>query len=93
MCRRPPRVHPPLSRLGRFMKENRVTTAELTRRSGLSRRFVNYLRTEKGNPSLTSMKYVAGAMSDIVGSRVHLGELFDLDYETFDDVVTNRPSN
>jgi len=85
MCCRPPRVYAPLSRLGRFMKENGVTTAELTRRSGLSRRFVNYLRTEEGNPSLTSMKYVAGAMSDIVGSRVHLGELFDLNYETFDN--------
>jgi hypothetical protein len=30
------------------------------------------------------MKFIAGAMSDILGSRVTLGELFDLDFETID---------
>lgn len=83
MCRRPPRPNAPLSRLGKFMKQNRVSTAELARRSGLSRRFLDYLRTEQGNPSLNTMKYVAGAMSDIVGSRLHLEDLFDLDFEAF----------
>jgi len=31
------------------------------------------------------MKFVAGAMSDILERRVRLGELFDLRYDTCDD--------
>jgi transcriptional regulator with XRE-family HTH domain len=82
---RHPRWPDQLSRLGRFMWLNGVTMRELAERSGLNMRYIGALRYGKASPTLKAMKFIAGAMSDIAGTRVHLGELFDLDFETIDD--------
>lgn len=62
------------------MEENHVSAILLAKRSGLSRRYIGDLRYARSSPTLGTMKCIAMAMSDILGSRVHLGELFDLDY-------------
>jgi transcriptional regulator with XRE-family HTH domain len=67
------------------MLDNGITGGLLAERSGLSRRYLAMLRYGKASPTLDAMKWIAGAASDILGSRVHLAELFDLDYTTFDD--------
>jgi len=67
------------------MVTNDVTGTALAARSGLSRRYVADLRYGRCSPTLDSMKFVAGAMSDILGRRVRLGELFDLRFDVYDD--------
>lgn len=69
-----------LAQLGRFMQENDVSGVLLAKRSGLSRRYIGDLRYARSSSTLDTMKCLAVAMGDILGSRVHLGELFDLDY-------------
>ena len=82
---RHPRWPDQMTRLGWFMLHNDITIAVLAERSGLSHGYIRQLRYGVSSPTLDAMKWIAGAASDILGSRVHLGELFDLDYETSDD--------
>lgn len=74
------------------MLDNGITGDQLAQRAGMSLRYIAGLRYGRSSPTLDAMKFIAGAASDILGTRVHLGELFDLDYETFEDVVTHSPS-
>jgi hypothetical protein len=63
-----------LSRLGIFMVENDVTIVH----SGLNARYIG-ARATAIESTLKAMRWIAGGMSEILGSRVHLGALFNLD--------------
>lgn len=72
-----------LSRLGQFMTLNGISLDKLAEHSGVSRRYLAQLRFGACSPTLRAMKWIAGGASDILHSRVHLHELFDLDYATY----------
>jgi len=67
---------------------NEISTSDLAGYSGLSRRHITALRFGRNSPTLDAMKWIAGGMSDIVGSRVRLSELFDLAYPLYRDEAT-----
>jgi len=75
----------PRTRLALFMEMHDVTNVALSEASGVSRTYLAALRRGASDPTLGMMKWIAGGMSDIVGSRVHIGELFDLDFEVFNE--------
>jgi len=51
----------------------------------MSYRYVVALWYGRSSPTLETMKFLAGAASDILGSRVRLADLFDLDFKTYDE--------
>jgi len=82
-----------LSLLGSFMCGNNISAYRLAAYSGLSVRHIGALRYGKSSPTLRAMKRIGRATSEILGRRVSLGELFDLDYDEAPPFVTTCHSN
>ena len=79
--RKPPREHRsryPLTRLGRFMKLYRVRSTDLWSVSRVSRQHIYRLRHGLMDPTLRVMVRVRDGCIAILGRRVWLSELFDV---------------
>ena len=61
------------------MWENGITSRELAERAGVSSGYMVRLRQGRVEPTRKTMVFLAGGASDILGRRVHVAELFDLD--------------
>ena len=65
-----------MTKLERFLRSNRVPPMALVRESGVSRRYLFYLRLGKSQPSLSYAKAVARACSALTGESVDPEDLF-----------------
>ena len=73
--------HPAGSRLDAFCLANRIRTGELANAAKLSRQHVNRLRRDAADTRIKVAKEIARGASRIVGRKVPVAELFDLDFD------------
>jgi transcriptional regulator with XRE-family HTH domain len=66
----------PVSRFGRFMNMNGITTMQLAEISGVSRQHIYRLRYDRMEPTRTTMLDLRTAMSAILCRRVYVSEIF-----------------
>jgi transcriptional regulator with XRE-family HTH domain len=67
-----------VTRLGSFLKANGIKPAVLAREAGVSRSYLNRLRSGKLDPTRRMMLKVRDACSRLLDRTVYLAELFDL---------------
>ncbi len=84
LCSRPPDSmgdRPPTSLLDAFCIQHDIATGELAMVSDVSRQYALRIRKARHDVRLGSAKKFARGVSIIVGRKVSVAELFDLDYE------------
>jgi len=72
---------PAASKLDAFCLAHSITTFRLAEVSDVSRQHTGRVRFAKGDIRLTFAKKIARGASIIVGRKVPVGELFDLDFD------------
>lgn len=66
------------SGLDHFLNQHGISTSELSRLSGKSRKHVITIRHGRGNPTHSTMNEIARACSRKLGRRVSIAEAFGL---------------